>query len=128
MNIISPAIRLLAPLAAFLLLGVYLCVPAAAQGPVGLSGGFGAGVREVIEIQSRLLTRTDSARQRLQEEVIVETGAGRSATEGAGEAARPTLCPPPTEAFVCGLVVPAAVLELQNEPPRDFSTEPTIAP
>lgn len=92
----------------------------------GFAAGFGAGMREVVEDQERLLIRTDSTQFRLQNEVIVEIGAGKSVTDGAGEAAKPALCPPPTEAFTCGVVVPPPLPE--PEPVIEAPSEPTTQP
>lgn len=112
---VAPLVALLTPTLT-LCLGALIWTPALALGPVGLSGGFGAGVQSIVEDQARLLNRTDSAQPRLQSEVIVEIGAGRSVTAGAGEAARPALCPPPSEPFVCGVVIPAPLPELVDQP------------
>lgn len=115
MRVFSPVLTLISPVL-IALLAILPGMPAMAQGPVGLSGGLGAGIRSIVEEQGRALVRTDSAQPRLQSEVIVEIGAGKSVTAGAGEAARPSLCPPPTEAFVCGVLVPPPLPELPEQP------------
>ncbi|MDH4396346.1 MAG: hypothetical protein QE278_11740 [Limnobacter sp.] len=100
----------------------------------GFSSGFGAGMREVVQDQERLLIRTDSTQFRLQNEVIVEIGAGKSVTAGAGEAAKPALCPPPTEGLTCGVVVPPPlpepepVIEAPSEPMRESMSDQKVEP
>lgn len=108
----------------FLLAGILFFTRAVAQGSVGLSGGVVAGIQEVVEDQRRFVIRTDSVQSRLQGDVVVETGAGKSVITGAGEAAKPLLCPPPIEPFTCGVVVPP----LLPDPITDLTTEPFLEP